>query len=46
MTKERIEKKIDIAIDKMVDLKDAGHGNDKIERILESLNELRNELCY
>ena len=37
-------KKIEIAIDKMVDLQDAGYGNEAIVRILEQLNYLHNSI--
>lgn len=40
MNKNRAIKKIEIAIDKMIDLQDAGYGCDKIQRILDLLNEL------
>lgn len=43
MTKRQIEqaqKKVEIAIDKMVALQDMGFGNDAIARILEMLNNL------
>ena len=40
----RAEKKIDIAIDKLVDLQDMGFGNDTTMRILEMLNKLRSEV--
>jgi flagellin-specific chaperone FliS len=39
--KDQAEKKCNIAIDKMIDLQDMGFGNEKIQRILDSLNELR-----
>lgn len=39
--KERAVKKVEIAIDKMVDLQDAGFGCDTVARILELLNRLR-----
>lgn len=42
--KEKAEKKVEIAIDKMVDLQDAGFGCDAITRILEQLNSLLNRL--
>ncbi len=43
MNKRRKIKKLEIAIDKMVDLQDAGFGNDNISRILERLNEELNK---
>jgi len=38
--KDRANKKVEIAIDKMVDLQDMGFGNDAVDRILEKLNSL------
>ncbi len=38
--KRRAEKKVQIAIDKMVDLQDMGHGYDAVSRILDQLNNL------
>ncbi len=37
---DRAVKKVQIAIDKMVDLQDMGHGDEMIERILDQLNML------
>lgn len=42
--KERASRKVEIAIDKMVDLQDAGFGCDDITRILEQLNRLLNRI--
>lgn len=36
--RDRAIKKVEIAIDKMIDLQDMGFGNDNIGRILERLN--------
>ena len=36
--KAKAEKKLEIAIDKLVDVKDLGFGDDGIERALETLN--------
>lgn len=44
MTKIRAIKKIEIAIDKMIDLQDAGIEGNKIERILDLLRELENTI--
>lgn len=44
MTKAQALKKVEIAIDKMVDLQDTGRGNDNIARILERLNELHGQI--
>lgn len=44
MNKARALKKIYIAVDKMVDLKDEGYGCDKVARILELLNSLSVEI--
>ena len=40
----RARKKVEIAIDKMVDLQDMGYGTDAIARILDKLNILLNSL--
>jgi hypothetical protein len=40
----RAEKKVEIAIDKMVDLQDMGLGSDSVTRILEALNHLLNQI--
>lgn len=37
-------RKVEIAIDKMIDLQDEGLGNENIARILEHLNELQRQL--
>jgi len=42
--KDKAIKKIEIAIDKMVDLQDMGFGCDAIARVLEKLNGLRNDI--
>lgn len=42
--KEKATKKVEIAIDKMIDLQDMGFGNDNIARILERLNHLQTEV--
>ena len=42
--KDRAIKKVEIAIDKMVDLQDAGFGCDETARILEMLNRLRGNI--
>lgn len=42
--KDRAEKKVQIAIDKMIDLQDAGFGCDAATRILEQLNALRHRI--
>ena len=44
MGKKSAVKKVEIAIDKMSQLQDAGYGCDKVSRILESLNALRQEI--
>jgi len=47
MTKRQIQqaqKKVEVAIDKMVALQDMGFGNDAIARILEMLNKLHNSI--
>lgn len=44
ITIDKAVKKVEIAIDKMVDLQDAGYGNNRIVRILEMLNELQTRL--
>ena len=44
--KNRAIKKIEIAIDKMVDLQSLGFGCDKITRILEQLNSLTTDIRY
>ena len=46
MTKARAIRKIEIAINKMVDLQDAGYGNANIARILEQLNHEITEIMY
>lgn len=38
--KDRANKKVEIAIDKMIDLQDLGFNNDTVTRILEKLNSL------
>lgn len=38
--KDRANRKVDIAIDKMVDLQDMGFGNGTITEILQKLNSL------
>lgn len=40
ISKDRASKKVEIAVNKMVDLQDAGYGCDLVSRILEMLNEL------
>jgi len=40
MTNRQAEKKIEIAIDKLIDLKDDGRGCDDIARCLEILNHI------
>lgn len=42
--KRRVAKKVEIAIDKMIDLQDDGHGCDAISRILEQLNSLSTDI--
>jgi len=42
--KERALKKVEIAIDKMVDLQDMGFGCEKVARSLEKLNALWGEI--
>lgn len=42
--KARAEKKVQIAIDKMIDLQDAGFACDAVTRILEQLNALENRI--
>lgn len=50
MTKQQAEKKVQIAIDKMIDLADArydnnnGHIQPRISRILDCLRELESEI--
>ena len=41
---DRAIKKIEIAIDKMVDLQDMGINSDEVKRVLEILKSLRNQL--
>ncbi len=41
---DKAEKKVQIAIDKMIDLKDMGFANSKVETILEMLNSLEIEI--
>jgi hypothetical protein len=43
-TKDKAIKKINIAIDKMIDLQDMGVGCEAVSRILEKLNGLRNTI--
>lgn len=38
--KDRAQKKVEIAIDKMIDLQDMGAGCDTVERVLDSLRSL------
>ena len=38
--RDRAEKKIQISIDKMIDLRDMGFGCEKIERVLDNLRDL------
>lgn len=38
--KDRANKKIEIAIDKLIDLQDEGLGSDKIQRALDILNSI------
>jgi len=42
--KDRAIKKIEIAIDKMVDLQDMGFGCNAVARVLETLNSLRGDI--
>lgn len=42
--KDRAEKKVEIAIDKMIDLKDMGFGDSSTENILDQLNRLCNKI--
>ncbi len=42
--KEKLHGKVNIAIDKMIDLQGAGIGNETIQRILDLLNHLNNEI--
>lgn len=42
--KEKARKKVEIAIDKMVDLQDMGFGCDAVTRILERLNEFETRI--
>lgn len=42
--KNKAIKKVEIAIDKMIDLQDMGFGCDNITRILEKLNNLASQL--
>jgi len=42
--KDRGEKKVNRAIDAMVDLQDMGLGCDRVSRILELANELRHQI--
>jgi len=44
ITKEKAIKKVNIAIDKMCDLQDAGYGCDNVSRILDKLNDLRYDI--
>ena len=37
-------KKIEAAIDRMIDLQDAGYGNNAIARVLGELNSMRSDL--
>lgn len=41
--KRRAQKKIEIAIDKLIDIQDSGLGNDAIARALEILNSINFE---
>ena len=43
MTKAQAKRKIEIAIDKMVDLQNGGYGCDEVSRILEILNSIKLE---
>ena len=43
--RNRAEKKIQIAIDKMIDLQDLGFGCEDIERILDRLRTLEIDVC-
>lgn len=40
---EKAIKKIEIAIDKMIDLQDMGLGSESVSRILETLNDLKRQ---
>ena len=42
--KRRAEKKVEIAIDKMIDLQDMGAGCDTVSRVLDSLNSLASQI--
>ena len=44
--KDRAEKKVQIAIDKMIDLKDMGFGCETIERILDKLRHLESKIYF
>ena len=44
MKKQQARRKVEIAIDKLIDLQNAGYGNDLIARILEKLNILLSDL--
>lgn len=44
--KDKVEKKIYIAIDKIIDIQDMGYGNNSTERILENLRHLMTELVF
>jgi len=42
--RNKAEKKVQIAIDKMIDLQEMGFGSERITRILENLNSLVHEV--
>jgi hypothetical protein len=48
MTKAQAEKKIQISIDKMIDLSDSDFDKikEKVSRVLDLLRELENDFCF
>jgi hypothetical protein len=42
--KDQAEKKLNRAIDAMIDLQDLGFGNSQLQRILDALNSLRQHI--
>lgn len=46
MIKSKAIEKVQTAIDKMIDLKDSGWDCERVQRILEALNELENAINF
>lgn len=44
MQKQKVAKKLEVAIDKMIDIQDMGFGDDTISRVLEMLNSKLNRV--